>query len=87
MAFYNISFLRSAEKELRGISQPYLSKILDTIKQLSEAPRPHGAQMLKGEGRFFRVREGDYRIIYEIKDGTKEVTIIKIGHRREVYDR
>ncbi len=59
---------------------------MSQIGGLKENPRPSGAQMLKGEERYFRLRQGDYRIIYEITDESEEVTIIKIGHRREVYD-
>ena len=86
MASYRIFFKRSAEKELRRISQPYLSQILKKINSLKVDPRPPGIQMLKGEERHFRLRHGDYRIIYETDDILHEVTIIKIGHRREVYE-
>ena len=85
MASYNIFFKRSAEKELRSIPKPFLSKILEKVKSLAQHPRPHGAQMLKGEKRYFRMRQGDYRIIYEVNDDAKTITIIKIGHRKEVY--
>ena len=86
MDSYKILFRRSAEKELRQISPPFLSKVLEKIKHLSAVPRPSGIQLLKGEERYFRLRQGDYRIIYEVSDLRKEVMIIKIGHRREVYD-
>lgn len=85
MDSYKIFFKRSAKKELRGISQPYLSQILDRIQHLGEEPRPPQAEMLKGEGRYFRVRQGDYRIVYEVDDANSVVTILKVGHRREVY--
>ena len=85
MASYKILFKRSAEKELRGISAPHLSKIIGKIKALPKNSRPQGVQMLKGEGRYFRLRHADYRIIYEVDDTAQEITIIKIGHRREVY--
>lgn len=42
--------------------------------------------MLKGEGRYWRIRHGDYRVVYEIDDSARRVTVIKIAHRREVYD-
>ncbi len=86
MDSYKIFFKRSAEKELREIPHLHLSKIVSKISLLSKNPRPHGVQMLKGEGRFFRFRQGDYRVIYEVNDPNQIVTIIKIGHRREVYD-
>lgn len=85
MASYKISFKRSAEKELRGIPKPYLSKIIEKIKKLSENPRSPGSEILKGEEAYYRIRQNDYRILYEIKDMGKEIVIIKIGHRSDVY--
>lgn len=85
MASYSIFFKRTSEKELRAIPKPYLSKIIEKIKTLSDHPRPAGAQMLKGEGKYYRLRQGDYRIIYEIDDGNQKIWMIRIGHRREVY--
>ena len=85
MASYNLHFLRSAEKELRRIPSVYLQKIMGKLHALTENPRPEGAQMLKGGSRYFRIRHGDYRIIYEVLHDDRRVTIIKIGHRREVY--
>ena len=86
MVSYKVLFKRSAEKELRKISSPDLARIVNKIGMLSHNPRLPGVQMLKGEGRHFRLRQGDYRIIYEVDDTAQEVTIVKIGHRREVYD-
>ncbi len=86
MDSFKIFFKRSAEKELRRISQPHLSQILKRIQSLAAEPRPEGIHRLKGEGRHFRLRQGDYRIIYEVDDARGEVMIIKIGHRREVYE-
>ena len=59
---------------------------MQKIAGLAQHPRPGGIQMLRGDERCYRLRHGDYRIIYEIDDAGKTVTIIKIGHRREVYD-
>jgi mRNA interferase RelE/StbE len=87
MVSYSLSFKRSAEKELRGIPNPYLQKIISKIQSLSEEPRPPASEILKGEDRYYRIRQGDYRVIYEIDDARRAITIIKIGHRREVYDR
>ena len=87
MASYKILFKRNVEKELRSISQPYLSKIMGKISALAHQPRPSGIQMLKGDNRYFRIRYDDYRIIYDIDDSNQQVTVIKIGHRREVYDK
>jgi len=86
MASYKLFFKRSAEKELRKILPPDLHRIVERVKALSYDPRPSGAQMLKGEARYFRIRQGDYRIIYEVDDSAQQVAVIKIRHRREVYD-
>ena len=86
MDSYNLRFKTSAEKELRAISKPHLQRILQKIGNLSHAPRPHGIQMLRGDERYYRLRQGDYRIIYEVDDNAREITVIKIGHRREVYE-
>ena len=86
MVSYKVYLSRSAEKELRRIPSPFIRKIADRIQSLSLHPRPSGVQMLKGDDRYYRLRQGDYRVVYEINDGAREITIIKIGHRREVYD-
>ena len=86
MASFKLFLKPSAEKELRKIPPPFIEKIFAKIGELAETPRPFGVKLMKDEERFFRLREGDYRIIYDIDDATQVVTIIKIGHRREVYD-
>lgn len=85
MISYNLFFKRSAEKELRKISKPDIPGILDSIRALSNQPRPTDTQILKGENRYFRIRRGDYRVVYEVDDAKQSVTIIKIGHRSEIY--
>ena len=85
MDSYKISFRRSAEKELRKVPHSDLRRVMDRIGALSGNPRPAGAQMLKGEDRYYRIRPRDYRVIYELDDPGRQVIIIKVGHRREVY--
>ena len=85
MGSYKISFRRGAEKELRKIPQSDLRRVTDRVGALSVNPRSAGAQILKGEDRYYRIRQGDYRVIYELDDTDRQVIIIKIGHRREVY--
>ena len=86
MDSYKILFKRSAERELRKVPNPFIARLVKEIAALAIDPRPPGVQMLKGEGRYFRLRQGDYRVIYDVDDKNRAVTIIKIGHRREVYD-
>jgi mRNA interferase RelE/StbE len=85
MASYSLFVKRSAEKELRKIPSKDLSKIIQKIKSLSEHPRPVGCEILAGDDVLYRIRQGDYRIIYEIDDALRQIAVLKIGHRREVY--
>ena len=87
MGSYSVFFNTSSKKELRQISKPYLQPILSKIAALSEEPRPFGTKLLKGDNRYYRIRQGDYRIVYDVDDAVLTVTVVAIGHRREVYDR
>ena len=84
MEKYNIKLKKSAIKELEAIPKPIIQQIIKRIQDLSSNPRPTGSQKLTNSGHY-RVRQGDYRIIYIIIDNTKTIEIYKIGHRREVY--
>ena len=86
MGSYSICFNGSVKKELRQISKPYLQKILSKIEELSDEPRPFGVKLLRGENRYYRVRQGDYRIIYDVDDAVRMVTVVAVGHRKEVYE-
>jgi mRNA interferase RelE/StbE len=82
---YVVRVLRSAEKALTGVPRPDQHRIARAIDGLASDPRPRGAVKLAGEDGLWRVRAGDYRIIYSVEDGALLVLIIRIGHRREVY--
>jgi len=84
MASYSISVKKSAEKELRTVPKSDLARIVHRIQALPVNPRPHGSEKLSGE-EGYRIRQGDWRIIYRIDDTAKTIEIIKIGHRREIY--
>ena len=84
MGSYRIQIKRSAERELRGIPKKDLQRIARRLGTLSRDPRPPGCEKLSGQERY-RIRQGDYRVVYSIDAGTRTVTIVKIGHRREVY--
>ena len=83
-ASYSIRIKRSAERELRRFSKTALQRIVGKIRALGEDPRPRGCEKLSSDERY-RVRQGDYRVVYAIDDGRQIVEIVKIGHRREVY--
>jgi mRNA interferase RelE/StbE len=75
-----------AAKRLEKLPKPIIQKIDAAILSLSASPRPPGAKLLRGklkEG--WRIRVGDYRVLYRIDDGAQEIRIFDIGHRREVY--
>lgn len=85
MALYKIGLTRSAEAELRKIHKGHIPAVLRKIKLLERDPRPSGLVLLRGQDRHYRIRQGDYRIIYEVDDVRRAIVVIKIGHRREVY--
>jgi mRNA interferase RelE/StbE len=83
---YKIEILRSAQKQLSKIQHQQQNQIIENIRQLSENPRPSGCKKLSAR-QAWRIRIGDYRVIYEINDERLLVLVITIGHRKEVYRR
>ncbi len=83
---YKIEILRSAQKQLSKIQHQQQNQIIENIRKLSENPRPSGCKKLSARPAW-RIRIGDYRVIYEIKDDCLLVLVITIGHRKEVYRR
>jgi len=83
---YGVSLKKSAENELRLIPVPTLAKVMDRIQGLSHQPRPQGVEKMAG-GDLYRIRQGDWRVLYSIDDQVKTVFVIKIGNRRDVYRR
>ena len=84
---YALLFKASAKKELYDLPDKILKKILPAIEGLTSNPRPVGVKKLKGKGEnLWRIRVGDYRVIYLIDDFVHVVNIRKIGNRKEVYD-
>lgn len=84
MARYSLSIKRSVAKDLRRIPNEDVARILARIEVLADDPRPPGCEKLSGQERY-RLRQASYRIIYEIRDDELVVTVVKIGHRRDVY--
>jgi mRNA interferase RelE/StbE len=77
---------RSAAKELEGVPRKDRQRIVRRIEALAAEPRPAGAEKLSGDDKY-RIRQGDYRILYEIQDAQLVVVVVRIGNRREVYRR
>jgi len=84
MGRYRLVFRKSVVRDLRRIPNHDLKRILSTLESLSEDPRPVGIEKLSGNERY-RVRQGNYRIIYEINDNEIVVVVVKVGHRKDVY--
>lgn len=84
MARYDVTVRPSVARDLRGIPQADVRRILARIEALREDPRPPGSEKLSAQGRY-RVRQGNYRILYTIADAELIVEVVKVGHRREVY--
>jgi mRNA interferase RelE/StbE len=86
---YRIEFASSANKELAKLIkkiQPKQARLItETIEDLQEDPWPPGVETVEGEENLWRVRQGDYRIIYSIEENVLVVYIVKVGHRKDVY--
>ncbi len=81
---YKISIKASAVKELQKIQKNDLQRITKKIQSLAKEPRPTGCEKLSGQERY-RIRQGNYRIVYSIEDDKLIVVVVKIGHRRDIY--
>ena len=85
MAGFKLVFRRSAARDLRRIPKRDVARILSRIRALTTEPRPRGVEKLIGQQQRYRLRQGRYRIIYEIQDEEVLIVVVKIGHRRDVY--
>jgi mRNA interferase RelE/StbE len=86
MARYDLRFCSSVAKDLRPLPNKDVARILRRIDQLVEEPRGPGTEKLSGQERY-RARQGDYRIVYEIRDEVLVVVVVRVAHRREAYRR
>ena len=84
MASYSIEIKRTAAKELEALPLKNRRRIVAKIRKLAADPRPAGCEKLAGDVKY-RVRQGDYRILYSVDDQDGVIVIVKIGHRRDVY--
>lgn len=85
MAYYRIEWKRSAQKELRHLPKEVLAGVLQIVAALSHEPMPMGARKLSSAERLYRLRIGDYRIIYSIHGARLVIEIVRVRHRRDVY--
>ena len=84
MASYSLEIKRSAAKELADLPAKDRGRVISRIQSLLDDPRPPGAEKLSEQERY-RVRQGDYRILYEIHDQVLLIIVVRIGNRRDVY--
>ena len=86
MADYSITFARSARKELEALPNSLIIRVFSKIEALCIEPRPSGCRKLQGLTNLWRIRIGDYRVIYSIDDKTETIDIVAVRHRREAYE-
>ncbi|BFU91966.1 MAG: cytotoxic translational repressor of toxin-antitoxin stability system [Nitrospira sp.] len=85
MVTYQIEFSRQADRQFRTLSSQIQQRLKSRIDSLAATPRPHGSEKLSGADQLYRIRVGDYRIVYAVEDDRLLVLVVKVGHRREVY--
>jgi mRNA interferase RelE/StbE len=81
---YQIELRRQAQKALDKLTKSDFLAVIEAIKDLARTPRPKGIEKVKSSG-LWRIRQGDYRIIFSIDDNEHMVSIVRVGHRREIY--
>ena len=82
---YEVLIERTAERDLQSLPSNILNRIVPRIKALAENSRPSGCHKLTGSRNDWRIRVGDYRVVYEVDDKRRQVRIFRVRHRREVY--
>ena len=82
---YRVFLERAAEKQLKQLSAKLHDRVIAAVQELTENSRPTGCRKLTGAKNDWRIRVGDYRVVYEIDDAAQEVRVNRIRHRREVY--
>ena len=85
MASFEIRWRTSTKKDLRSIPREDISRIIAAVETLATEPLPHGSQKLTGSDHTYRIRVGDYRVIYELLRQTSLVEIQRVRHRKDVY--
>jgi mRNA interferase RelE/StbE len=85
MASYQVEWRRSTRKDLRRIAPADVARIIRAVEALADDPFPSSCVKLSGSERSYRIRVGDYRVLYEVIGDRLVIEVIKVGHRREVY--
>ena len=85
MTRYSVQFKKSARKELLALDEKLRIRIVKAVEALAETPRPKASLKLEAAAALWRIRVGNYRVLYEIKDDILLVYVVKVAHRKEVY--
>ena len=85
MARFSVQWLNSTRKDIRSLPRQEVARVVEAVTQLADDPLPHGSQKLSGAERTYRIRVGDYRVIYEVFSDSNIVEIQRVRHRKEVY--
>ena len=85
MASYNLQWRTSTKKDLRKIPRKMVSRIVAEVEKLADQPLPHGSEKLTGSEHTYRIRVGDYRVVYELLRDAKIVEVQRVRHRKDVY--
>lgn len=82
---YEVFLAQHAERDLKRLPTDVFHRVIPEVQALANNPRPPGSRKLKGSRRDYRIRVGDYRVIYEINEKDKAVRVMRVRHRREAY--
>lgn len=85
MASYKVEWKNSAYKELQKLPRPIITRVVAAVSELSNEPFPHGVKKLIGSEFSYRIRIGDYRVVYEVFESRLIIEIIRVRHRKDVY--
>lgn len=85
MASYRIEWNQSAQKELKTLGKGVIPRILEAVEKPAENPYPRGGRKLMGTEYTYRIRVGDYRVVYSVHESTLVIEVVRVGHRKVIY--
>jgi mRNA interferase RelE/StbE len=84
---HTVQLAPAAKRQLRKLDRSIQERVVRRLEKLEKDPRPPGVEKMEGDESTYRIRMGEYRILYEIRDKVLVVLVLKVGHRREIYRR
>jgi len=85
MALFNIEWKHSARKELKKLPKTMIAKVIGSVEELAKNPFPNGSRKIIGAEHTYRIRIGEYRILYSVESGKLVIVVLRIGHRKDIY--